>query len=65
MMTKGGNNRDTFGQGLIPQDILFAEGLAETSQSMNDHQQELKQLLLNPNEEIYHKGNDPIYETFR
>ena len=22
-------------------------------------------MLLNPNEEIYHNANDPIYETFR
>lgn len=36
-MTKGQGQRDTFGQTMIPQDILFAEGLAETSQSMNDH----------------------------
>ena len=46
-MTNGGG-RNTFGGGSqIPQDILYAEGLAETSQ-INDHHTELKQMLLNP-----------------
>ena len=36
MMTKGGNTRDTFG--MTPGgDMMYGEGLAETSQSMNEH----------------------------
>lgn len=29
------------------------------------HQNEIKQLLMDPGSEIYHSGRDPIYETFR